>query len=169
LAWLNNSILKVMSYFSDIYQGIKSLLTGMSITGKYFLNFRKGSITQQYPENRETLKMFERFRGEVIMSHDENNEHRCTGCQACEIACPNGTIEIIWDRQLDEETGKKKKMIDKHIYHLGMCTMCGLCIEACPTDAIKWGQNFENSVYDRKYLDRVLNKPGSKLMKGVEE
>ena len=158
-----------MSYFSDIYNGIKTLLTGMSITGKYFLHSRKGAITQQYPDNRDTLKMFERFRGEVVMPHDENNEHRCTGCQKCELACPNGSIEIIWDRQIDPETGKKKKIIDKHIYHLGMCTMCSLCIEACPTDAIKWAQNFENSVYDRTYLTRVLNKPGSKLMPGVED
>ena len=164
IAWINNSILKIMSYFSDIYNGVKTLLTGMSVTGKYFLHSRKGAITQQYPDNRDTLKMFERFRGEVVMPHDENNEHRCTGCQKCELACPNGSIEIIWDRQIDPDTGKKKKMIDQHIYHLGMCTMCSLCIEACPTDAIKWAQNFENSVYDRTYLTRVLNKPGSKVV-----
>lgn len=47
--------------------------------------------------------------------------------------------------------------------------MCGLCIDVCPTDAIIWGQNFENSVYDRKHLTRVLNKPESKLAPGVEE
>jgi len=50
-----------MSYFSDIYKGIKTLLTGMSVTGKYFLTSRKGAITQKYPENRETLKMFDVF------------------------------------------------------------------------------------------------------------
>ena len=65
-----------MSYFSDIYKGIKTLLTGMSVTGKYFINARKGAITQQYPDNRDTLKMFDRFRGEVVMPHDENNEQR---------------------------------------------------------------------------------------------
>ena len=45
-----------MSYFSDIYKGIKTLLTGMSVTGKYFLTSRKGAITQQYPDNRATLE-----------------------------------------------------------------------------------------------------------------
>jgi NADH-quinone oxidoreductase subunit I len=50
-----------------------------------------------------------------------------------------------------------------------MCTMCSLCIEACPTDAIVWAQNFENSVYDRTYLTRVLNKPGSKVVPGLED
>lgn len=158
-----------MSYFSDIFDALKTLATGMSVTGKYFVRAPKEIITQEYPNNRETLKMFDRFRGEVVMPHDEDNFHRCTGCQSCEIACPNGSIEIIWDRQVDHETGKKKKMIDKHIYHLSMCTMCGLCIEACPTDAIVWAQNFENSVFDRSHLTKVLNQPGSRLKPGVED
>lgn len=158
-----------MSYFSDIYKGIKTLLTGMSVTGGYFLHARKGAITQEYPDNRETLKMFDRFRGEVVMPHTADNRHRCTGCQSCEIACPNGSIEIIWDRAIDPETGKKKKKIDKHIYHLSMCTMCGLCIEACPTDAIVWAQNFENSVYDRSKLTKILNQPGSSVLDGIED
>ncbi len=158
-----------MSYFSDIYNGVKTLLTGLGVTGGYFIRAHKGSITQQYPDNRDTLKMFDRFRGEVVMPHDKDNEHYCTGCQACEIACPNGSIEIIWDRQVVPETGKKKKLIDKHIYHLSMCTMCGLCIEACPTDAIVWAQNYENSVYDRSMLTKVLNQPGSKVKAGIED
>ena len=146
---------------------LKSLMTGMKVTIYYFSHARKEIITQQYPENRDTLKMFDLFRGEVIMPHDENNEHRCTGCSACEIACPNGTIEIMWDRKENEE-GKKKKVLDEFIYHLQMCTMCGLCIPACPTDAIIMGKNFEHAVFDRSELTKVLNKPGSKLAKGVE-
>jgi len=161
-----------MSYFGDIAGGIKSLLTGMSVTGKYFfVNFftRKEVITQEYPDNLDSLVMHERFRGEVIMFHDENNEHRCTGCSACERACPNGSIEIIWKKELNPETGKSKRAIDKHIYHLGMCTMCGLCIEACPTNAIGWGQDFHHTTYDRTELTKILNKPGSKLKTGVKE
>ena len=158
-----------MSYFSDIYRGVKSLMTGMKVTGNYFLHAKKEIITQQYPDNRDTLKMFDRYRGQVVMPHNENNEHRCTGCQACEIACPNGSIEIVWDRKLNEETGKKKKEIQKHIYHLSMCTMCNLCIIACPTDAIVMSDQYEMAVYDRTQLTKVLNKPGSKLMDGVED
>jgi len=159
----------MINYFKTIFNAIKSLLSGMGVTGYYFFHARKEIITDQYPENRETLEMFKMFRGEVIMPHNEDNEHRCTGCQSCEIACPNGSIEIVWDRQVDPETGKKKKMIDKHIYHLSMCTLCNLCIIACPTDAIIMSQDFEHSVYDRSFLTKILNKPDSKLMAGVEE
>jgi NADH-quinone oxidoreductase subunit I len=158
----------VAKYIGEVLHAAKTLLTGMKITGYYFFH-PKEILTQQYPENRETLKMFERFRGEVVLIHDENNEHKCTGCSACELACPNGTIEIINKREIDPETGKSTKAIDKFVYHLQMCTFCNLCIIACPTDAIKMAQNFEHAVFDRAQLTKVLNKPGSKLMPGIRE
>jgi len=153
-------------YFSDIFGAVKSLTTGMRRTAYYFTH-HKEIITQQYPDNKDVLVLPERFRGEVVMPHTETNEHRCTGCTACELACPNGTIKIITKFDISPE-GKKKKAIDKFIYHLELCTMCNLCIEACPTDAIKMAQNFEHSVYNRADLTKVLNKPGSKLQEGVE-
>ena len=158
----------IIKYFSDIFHGIKTLISGMKVTGYYFTHARKEIITQQYPENRDTLKMFDRFRGIVELIHDENNEHACTGCSACEVACPNGSIEIISDRVEVPETGKKKKIIDKFVYHYSMCTLCNLCILACPTDTIKMGQTFEHAAYDRKSLTQILNKPGSKIRDGVK-
>ncbi len=153
-------------YFTDIYSGVKSLLTGMGVTGKYF--FSPGQIvTEQYPENRKTLRMAERFKGEVIMTHDENNQHRCTGCGICELNCPNGSIEII-STKIDSPEGKKVRIIDKHIYHLSMCTFCGLCIKTCPENALAWGQEFEHAVFDRSKLTKILNKPGSSIIKGKE-
>ena len=157
------------NYFSDVINGVKSLLQGMRLTGKYFIHHKQTNITQQYPENRAELmqSLPERFRGEVVMTHDENNEHACTGCTACELACPNGTIKIVTKFDMTPE-GKKKKAIDKFVYHLELCTMCNLCIEACPTSAIKMAQNFEHSVFDRRDLTKVLNKPDSKVREGVE-
>ncbi|MBK6346444.1 MAG: 4Fe-4S binding protein [Bacteroidales bacterium] len=157
----------IISYITEILKGIWTLLTGMKVTAKYFFTPWK-HVTQQYPENRKTLKIAERFRGEVIMPHNENNEHKCTGCGICEINCPNGSIEII-TKSLILEDGKKKRAIDQHIYHLGMCTFCNLCVKACPTGAIVMGQNFEHAVWDRSTLTKVLNQPGSKIMEGVKD
>ena len=154
-------------YIGTILRALNSLRKGMRLTGYYFTH-HKEIVTQQYPENRKTMFIGDRFRGEVVLTHDENNEHRCTGCSACEIACPNGTIRIISKFEIDPETQKKKKAIDEFVYHLGMCTFCNLCIVACPTDAIVMAKDFEHSTYDRKPLTKILNKPGSKLMKGVE-
>lgn len=153
-------------YIGTILRGLKSLAKGMKLTGYYFTH-HKEIVTQQYPENKETMFIGDRFRGEVIMPHNESNEHRCTGCTACELACPNGTIKIISKFEVGED-GKKKKAIDQFVYHLGMCTFCNLCIIACPTDAIIMGKDFEHSTFDRKPLTKILNKPDSKIMKGVE-
>jgi NADH-quinone oxidoreductase subunit I len=162
----NTRMAFLKDYIRDVYNGVSSLLKGMRKTGYYFFH-PKEIITQQYPDNRGTLKLADRFRGEVVMPHDENNEHACTGCTACELACPNGTIKIITKFDITPE-GKKKKAIDTFIYHLELCTMCNLCIEACPTDAIKMAQNFEHSVFDRNKLTKKLNNPDSKIREGVE-
>lgn len=154
----------ITQYIKEVFTGVKSLLTGMRRTGYYFTH-HKEIITQQYPN--EIPVMAERFKGEVIMLHDQNNEHACTGCTACELACPNATIKIVTKFDITPE-GKKKKAIDKFVYHLELCTLCNLCIEACPTGAIKIGQNFEHSVFNRAELTKVLNKPGSKVRDDVE-
>ncbi len=156
----------IKEYFSTIYRSVKSLLTGMKLTGYYFTHLKEIQ-TEEYPDNRASLKMADRFRGEVVMPHNEANEHRCTGCQACEIACPNGTIKIITKQEILPD-GKKKKRIDSFIYHHDLCTLCNLCIVACPSDAIVMAQTFEHAVYDKKLLKKILNQPDSKIMEGVE-
>jgi NADH-quinone oxidoreductase subunit I len=156
----------IINYFKEIISGVGSLLNGMKVTGSYF--FRPSTIlTQKYPENRKDLVMFDRFKGEVVMPHDENNEHKCTGCGICEMNCPNGSIEII-TKTFETEDGKKKKIIDKHIYRLSMCTFCALCVKTCPSNALAFSQEFEHAVFNRNLLVKTLNKPGSKLKKGVE-
>ena len=156
----------LIDYIKDVTGAVKSLATGMKRTLYYFTH-HKEIITEQYPDNRATLVMADRFKGEVVMPHDEKNEHRCTGCTACELACPNGTIKIVTKFDITPE-GKKKKAIDKLVYHLELCTMCNLCVEACPSDAIKMAQTFEHSVFNRNDLTKILNNPGSKIMEGVE-
>jgi NADH-quinone oxidoreductase subunit I len=156
----------IINYLKDIILGVWSLLKGMKVTGSYF--FRPSTIvTQKYPNNRKDLVMFDRFKGEVVMPHNEKNEHKCTGCGICEINCPNGSIEVI-PKSIVTEDGKKKRAIDRHIYRLSMCTFCALCVKTCPSNALAFSQEFEHAVFNRALLIKILNKPGSQLMKGVE-
>lgn len=155
----------VSEYFSGLFGGIKSLLTGMRITWDELWTKK---ITEQYPENRATLVIPDRFRGELTMPHDENNEHACTACGICQMNCPNGTIQVI-SRSIETEDGKKKKVLDKYIYDLGLCTFCNLCVITCPSDAIKFANTFENSLFTRSKLIEQLNRDGSKLREKKKE
>lgn len=149
----------VGKYFSGLFKGIWSLLTGMRVTLKELFTKK---ITQQYPENRDTLVISDRFRAELTMPHDENNEHACTACGICQMNCPNGTINVISDMVVQED-GKKKRVLNTYHYDLGMCTFCNLCVLTCPSDAIQFSNNFENAIYTRKKLVKTLNAEGSKL------
>ena len=146
-------------YFREIADGVRSLIRGMRVTGRYFIS-SKEIVTQKYPENHAQLKMFDNFKGELTLIHDENNQHSCTACGNCERKCPNGTIEIISSR-VQGEDGRSKRVLDKYIYHLDMCTFCGLCVPACEEHAIIFGQGFEHAVFDKTKLTKTLNKPGS--------
>lgn len=93
------------TYFSSFFKGIKSLSIGMKTTMREFFTPK---VTEQYPENRKELKMFDRFRGTLVMPHNEQNEHRCVACGLCQMACPNGTIRVT-SETVETEDGKKKK------------------------------------------------------------
>jgi NADH-quinone oxidoreductase subunit I len=53
-----------MSYLGRVTTAIHGLLQGMGITFGHYVRFNE-VITQQYPENRATLKMAPRFRGKI--------------------------------------------------------------------------------------------------------
>ncbi|MCL2651355.1 MAG: 4Fe-4S binding protein [Candidatus Azobacteroides sp.] len=152
--------MKVINYIVNIFVAIFRLLQGMYIT---MLNFIRPKVTEQYPENREKKHPFEQMRGQLIMPHNENNQHKCTACLICMTNCPNGTIRITTKKEIDEETGKEKKVLDAYLYDLGSCTFCALCTWTCPQGAIEWSQNFEHAMFTRSKLDERLNREGSSL------
>lgn len=144
--------LQNMPYMSRIWKGITSLASGMKLTFVYLCSPSK-VVTQQYPENRETLHIPKRYRGQVEMPLDAEGNHKCTSCKLCEKNCPNGSISVLVTR---DEIGKKT--LGKYIYRFSQCTLCNICIEVCPTEAIIMGQGFENATTDRSSLDLTLFK-----------
>lgn len=121
----------------------QGLLKGLQITIKHFFSKK---VTQQYPEERPVLP--KRFRGTFELIPD-----KCTACGLCAIACPNQIITV--ESQKDENN---KRKLTKYRMLMESCLYCGFCVEACPTDALYSTQNFENTVFFRQDLDRILLK-----------
>ena len=148
----------IITYFSDFLKGIWSLMVGMSITLREFFTKK---VTEQYPENRATLVVSDRYKGCLTMPHDENNEHACTACGLCQMNCPNDTITV--ESEIVEIEEKKKKVLVNYTYNLGQCVFCNLCVLSCPTNAIEFDQSFENAIFTKSKLIEKLNHEGSKL------
>lgn len=154
---------KDKSYFRGIADGIKTLATGMKVTMKEYLAPKS---TEQYPENRKTtLHVSARHRGRLVFNRNEDGSYKCVACTMCEKACPNGTIKIISEMVEDPETGRKKRRLLDYQYDLGDCMFCQLCTNACNFDAIRFVNDFENSVFDREklvlHLDKEVYQGGS--------
>ena len=97
-----------MSYIKGLFHGVGTLMTGMKVT---LTEFFTPKVTEQYPENRATLKMYDRFCGELTMPHDAEGRNKCIACGLCQSACPNGTIRLTTETVSDPETGKTKNQI----------------------------------------------------------
>lgn len=143
----------IKEYFSEAAKGLKSLVDGMVVTGKEFVTPK---ITEQYPENRATLQIADRFRAELTLIYDAEGRHKCIGCRICEMNCPNGTIQLT-TKMVDLPDGKKKRKLDKYMYDLGSCTFCMLCVTTCPQDALEFSNDFEQATFTRDSLLKQLN------------
>jgi NADH-quinone oxidoreductase subunit I len=98
--------------------------------------FRK-PFTVQYPEQR--LLQHSRFRGQEFTWYED----RCTGCASCAKYCPLGIIRIVTDPHGGNEQEGGSYKIDVFDIDQGRCMYCGLCVEACPYDALHMGSTFE--------------------------
>ncbi len=90
----------------------------------------------------------QRFRGNEFTWY----EPRCTGCASCAKYCPLGIIKIVTHPGgIDVQEGESYA-IDVFDIDIGRCMFCGLCVEACPYDALHMGSQFERGKYTRADL-----------------
>lgn len=124
----------MMTYFKEIATGLWSLLAGMAVTIRYFV---KPVVTVQYP--RQKIQMSPRYRGypQFILDPDTKT-HRCIACEMCSRICPSQLITVEGAKFPGEKQKRGTKYIHEHYY----CSLCGLCVEVCPTTALEFSKEY---------------------------
>ncbi|MCC6764600.1 MAG: NADH-quinone oxidoreductase subunit I [Deltaproteobacteria bacterium] len=132
-------------YFANIRETVTSIFEGMAVT---FSHFVRRPFTVQYPDRvpirvQDTLPF--RYRGILAVDLEI-----CTGCLACERACPIDCIVI--DAPKDKET--RQMILKRFDIDIAKCMYCGLCSEVCPTGSIHHTSEFEGADYTLKSMLR---------------
>jgi NADH-quinone oxidoreductase subunit I/NAD(P)H-quinone oxidoreductase subunit I len=135
----------IREYFGHITEAVKTFWEGMTVTLSYML---RRPITVQYPDRTDKRiadTLPERYRG--ILEVDTSV---CTGCMACERACPINVIKISADK---DPTNPKQRLLTQFDIDVSKCMFCGLCVEQCPTGAIQHTREFESTM---KSIDSLV-------------
>lgn len=80
----------------------------------------------------------------------------CTSCMVCVEECPTWCIEIASHQEQVSEPGARRprtvKVLDTFTIDFGLCMYCGICVDACPFDALEWSPRADYSATDRPGL-----------------
>lgn len=141
------------NYFSDIFKVAKSIVIGMGITIKYFLQHKQNLTTIQYPKERDLIPP--RHRGIHYLETE-----KCVLCWKCSDICPVDCIYIEGTRGADGplQNGYRgqKATISKFTVDYTVCIFCGLCEEPCPPKCIYLGPSFDYHATDRTMMEKNL-------------
>ncbi len=128
----------------EIVRGLHSLVAGMRITlGQFF----KPTVTVHYPH--ESLKMAPRFRGHIELVRDEKTgKPLCFACKLCEKACPSDCITVEGVKL----EGEKRKSVSEYKLDFTKCSLCGSCVEACKSNAIRFSKDYNLATTSKEEL-----------------
>ena len=122
------------------------LAKGLAVTMR---TMSRRSVTAQYPDVAPELPP--RSRG-VIALLEEN----CTVCMLCARECPDWCIYIDSHKEtIPAPPGgreRQRNVLDRFDIDFSLCMYCGICIEACPFDALFWSPEFEYAELDIRDL-----------------
>ncbi|MGX9364471.1 4Fe-4S binding protein [Desulfoplanes sp. PS50] len=155
-----------MTFLEDIRQAIKglySLIIGLGITGRALFSKTK---TVHYP--RQTVDNIDTYHGhiEFVPTDEPSHFSKCIACGTCVRNCPSQCItmekaelppEIGEDGKLQKP--KKAKYPSLFEVDYNYCSLCGQCVENCPTKALRFSTDvylagFSRSDFDYDLIER---------------
>ncbi len=74
-------------------------------------------------------------------------EENCTVCMLCVRECPDWCILIEAHQETTPPVGpggreRQRNVLDRFAIDFSLCMYCGICVEACPFDALFWSPSF---------------------------
>jgi NADH-quinone oxidoreductase subunit I len=150
------------TYFRHLKEAVTSIFDGMAVSASHLI---RRPYTIQYPDRipvrvQDTLPF--RYRG--ILDVDMEI---CTGCLACDRACPIDCIAIA----IEKNAQTREIIISQFDIDMAKCMYCGLCSEVCPTGSIHHTTEFEGADFSLESLiRRFITEPvvAYKAKKGPE-
>jgi NADH-quinone oxidoreductase subunit I len=130
-----------------------SLVVGLQITGRYF---RESQVTVHYPRQEIAPEINASYRGpiELVANPRVAGKAKCTACMICVPACPSNCITIVkapapvitaeQEKAFQEAEARGEEVVRPSAprepviwtYDFSLCSLCGICIEACPVKSI---------------------------------
>ncbi len=137
-----------MGYFAKLFSGSKSLVSGMGVTLKELVGTtaQHKAVTLQYPKEKPVLAPAYRSAIKLIR-FEETNSHDCVACKACERICPSFCIKLDGGKV----EGIKKKRVQTFEMDFALCSLCGLCLDVCPTATLEYSKAYDEAGYNRDW------------------
>jgi NADH-quinone oxidoreductase subunit I len=86
-----------------------------------------------------------------LLLDPETHTHRCIACEMCARICPSQLISVEGTKL----PGAKQKVPYIYIHEYYYCSLCGLCIEVCPTTALEYSREYRLAGFRRE--DAVID------------
>ena len=121
-----------MTWLERLYY--PELVKGLLVTARHFfvnLFFMNETQTFQWPEEERPISP--RWRGRHRLNKREDGTTRCTACMLCATVCPSECIHIVAGEYPDRNYEKYPLIYEVDLFR---CCYCGMCVEACPCNAI---------------------------------
>ncbi len=148
-----------MSYIKDIVYGGLSLVEGMVVTVRRLFH---PLVTVQYP--RKKIPLSSAYRGHIELKiFEETGTHNCIACGTCERICPSGVIRV----QGIKTHAQAPKFGTHYIIDYSKCSLCGLCVESCPTQTLQFSQEYQ--LVGRTHWDCVIDVMARALCQSEEK